>query len=210
MSMKKWANYGVVVFVLAAFVVGCGGSQKTVKATKDRVVQTSGGKRPKWAIEKPRYIKSDTIFVSGQATIRGDESLSQGLQAAELKARARLAEEIGARISRQIQSASEGFDIDSQTLREITSLSVDRKLVTGTSIKERFYEKVAFTSELSPGIEQSRYDCYALAALSVEDLRKQVDLAWKEYETKLKGKDIEPKMRERFENRWSEFFKADE
>lgn len=210
MNLRKWGTYGIGVFVFVGLLAGCGGTQKTVKATKDRVVQTSGGKRPKWAIEKPRYVKSDTIFVSGQATIRGDESLSQGLQAAELKARARLAEEIGARISRQIQAASEGFDIDSQTLREITSLSVDRKLVTGTSIKERFYEKVAFTSELSPGIEQSRYDCYALAALPVADLRKQVDLAWKEYEAKLKGKDVDPKMRERFESRWSEFFKTEE
>jgi len=214
MAMKM-ANGKRVLSLMLALVIGLGGlgffsfacGSKNPKAKPDRVLNRSIKKRPDWVYKKPRYIKKKYLYVSGHAVIRGDQALSQGMLGAELDAKARLAAEISQRLGRQIQSAAEGFDLDNQTIRSLTNMAVARDHVSGAFIHKTYWEKVAYYSDYSPDLEQTRYDCFTLAAIPLTELKKQVNLAWREYEDKRRGKDeVTPQLRQRFEDRWEEFF----
>jgi hypothetical protein len=214
-SMFRQMAISLGVLILAFVFVfphwGC--AKKGIKAQPDRVIMTSHGKskrnRPDWAIKEPRYVKKKILYVSGRSTIMGDQARNQGLKGADLDAKAKLAAEISARVKQQIQSAAEGFDMDNQTIRDISSIAVDRKHLTGVYIEENYWEQIGYYSEHNPDVEKSRYDCYSLAAIPLDELKKQISMAWKEYEDSQKGGNVDKRMRKRFEESWDNTFQAD-
>lgn len=162
-------------------LMGCASKNMGSAASGDKVLSRAEGysSTPEWAIIQPRFIENDTIYVSGGQDISGDQSPSRGCTASDVQAKANLISEIKTRLQSQLQLANENFDYDQSTLRQIINSATEVKFVTGLQISRRYYEK---TLNETAHDKQVRYSCYSLAALPMEEFKRNVIRALRESE----------------------------
>lgn len=186
-----------------AFLVSCAHTYP-VDPSPDDILSTSSGKeKPEWAIEKPRYVKKDNLYVSGLVEIDGSQSPARGLLAADLQARANLLSELKTRLHAQLQYATEGFDIDQQRLNNIITESIDVHSLSGLYIAERFYEKVRIGGGYYP---REKYICYSLATISLPDFKEAIARNLKEDFNKPFSENFDQKV----DKAWDKFFYPNE
>lgn len=193
-----------VLLLLSLSLISCAHKYPT-DPEPDRILATSNGKeRPTWAMEKPRFIKKEQLFVSGMVEIDGNQSPSKGLLAADLQARANLLSELKSRLFAQLQFATEGFHYDQQHLNNIITESINVHSLTGLHIDQRFYEKVLIKNSQFP---QVKYTCYSLATISMKDFRTAVERNFKSDST---GKPLTEDFKKKVDKAWDRVFESEE
>lgn len=171
----------------------------------DRILSTSNGKeRPTWAMEKPRFVKKDQLFVSGMVEIDGNQSPSKGLLAADLQARANLLSELKSRLYAQLQFATEGFHYDQQHLNNIITESINVHSLTGLYIDQRFYEKILVKNSQFP---QVKYSCYSLATISMKDFKEAVE---RNLRADSSEKPLSQDFKKKVDKAWDRIFDSEE
>ena len=192
--------YPLLMVLSLSFLFSCAHRYPTAPAG-DEVIATSNGKeRPDWAMEKPRFIKGDQLFVSGMVEVSGDQSPARGLIAADLQAKANLVSELQTRLKAQLQFASEGFSIEQQRLNNIITESIDVKNLSGMYIDRRFFEKVQIKNSYYP---QAKYACYSLATIPLDRFKEAVARNLKDGSSE---KELSDEFKEKVEKAWKQVF----
>ncbi|OGQ36953.1 MAG: hypothetical protein A3F16_03350 [Deltaproteobacteria bacterium RIFCSPHIGHO2_12_FULL_43_9] len=190
--------------LVSLFLISCAHRYPTDPAP-DKILATSNGKdRPSWAMDKPRYVKKDQLYVSGMVEIDGNQSPSKGLLAADLQARANLLSELKSRLQAQLQFATEGFHYDQQHLNNIITESINVHSLTGLYIDQRFYEKVLVRNSQFP---QVKYTCYSLATISMKDFREAVE---RNLRNNNSGKPLTEDFKKKVDKAWDRVFDSEE
>ena len=195
----------VAIVFMASMVLGsCASSPKSDKIVGSSSRSYKAQKAPKWT-RVPTDIKGGMVLVVGQIDVGGEQSPSICYTGSDLKAKGNLISEINSRLQRQMQYASEGADIRSQTIRDIINQSSQVDLVTGLKIKDRFYEKVYVRN--GP-MRDVRYTCYSQAELPLSTFKELVEEAL----AKHAGGNSTPykTFRQRVEESWDKFFNSEE
>lgn len=191
----------IICTLTGATLIGCTTAYKGIG--EDRIISSSDDSfsYPSWALEQTRYVNGETMFVSGSVEIDVSQSPSQGLEAAGLIARAHLAEEVKSRLQSQMQYASEGLDVKSQTLQRIVNQEASIDRLIGSYVSKRWYAKVVVPD--ADGQKLVRYRCFTLVALPMNVYRAQIAEALSEAASN--GK-LSQEFRKRATESWEMFF----
>lgn len=193
------------LFAAAVVYAGCAGGGvgrglSVKNLGKEKLVEKSGS-RPKWAFERPMYVKGGILYAS--AAFTDVPNLGKGLHIATKLAQAKIIESIQVRLKDDFTYASEGLDIESTIVERILNSTTEEIIVNGLFQNQLYYEKKMVLTQSGWKV---RYDCYALIEISKENYLVAVDRA---ISGNLHG-PVSKQFREKVDERQRMFFRLDE
>ncbi len=194
-----------ITAIVPILAIGCASSPRSPENSEDKVISRIDNidERPEWLKEsEPFKISAGKVVSLGSTVIPANHRLSAAYRIAANNAKAQVSTAIEQRLEFVFQNAEEGTEMDTTQARYIGAEA--SKLTTSKlHIKDRYWEKVATTTDAGERITQ--YRVFVTVEMPEQDFKKAVFRAINGGQT---SRGISSNFSEKVDKHWDSFVEA--